>query len=450
MANNLSTPILQDGIRSSNFFNGRLLTAEDLSQEQLANREARNRLGETIGDGIVYGLEVTRSNAHSAGPPVLKVSAGLAVNRKGQTIKLPNTTDITLEYNEESPDVDPGVFSNCVTPKAGVYVAGEGVYLLLISPVSAKQGRAPASGLGNTVASCNAKNNVEGVQFRLIQVQVSAEDLEKLPQLRNRLAYKCFGVDDPAFKAFIANPFESLEKKYGLLDGISPSTFTECDVPLAIVYWTAAGIQFIDHWSVRRRLAVFKSDAPWSRLSGTRRGREAEAIFLQFQEQVEQMRVEVDHPESLRATDCFRYLPPIGLLPLRRAGVSPRLGFPRVVPLGGVPALNLLDVWRGFSLEKFFEGLACRKPLFIEGAALEPLIRTAMMYLPVDLGSREMLWLFDVRENHNSGRKVTAPYVVFMRGIVPFQATTRFDVSHYDYSNYNPVSALTGLFGQGG
>ena len=46
----LQNPILDGGIRSVNFFNGRLLTARDLSREQDANREATNRLGQALGD----------------------------------------------------------------------------------------------------------------------------------------------------------------------------------------------------------------------------------------------------------------------------------------------------------------------------------------------------------------------------------------------------------------
>ena len=39
MPNNLLTPIVNDRTRSVNFFNGRLLTGEDLTAEQQANRD---------------------------------------------------------------------------------------------------------------------------------------------------------------------------------------------------------------------------------------------------------------------------------------------------------------------------------------------------------------------------------------------------------------------------
>src|SRR6185295_1576653 len=80
------TPLTDQGIRRINFFNGRLLTARDLSREQDARAEADARLGQAIGAGIVHGLEVERSG--DALQRRLSITAGLAVNRAGQTLCL--------------------------------------------------------------------------------------------------------------------------------------------------------------------------------------------------------------------------------------------------------------------------------------------------------------------------------------------------------------------------
>ena len=56
----LQQPLKDGGIRSVNFFNGRMLTGKDLSREQTARREADSRLGLAIGDGVAFGLEVAR------------------------------------------------------------------------------------------------------------------------------------------------------------------------------------------------------------------------------------------------------------------------------------------------------------------------------------------------------------------------------------------------------
>src|ERR1700759_3891854 len=61
MAVNLLTPILSTRTRSINFFNGRLLAAEDLTSEQQYYRATQTLLGNAIGDGVVTGLEVSIS-----------------------------------------------------------------------------------------------------------------------------------------------------------------------------------------------------------------------------------------------------------------------------------------------------------------------------------------------------------------------------------------------------
>lgn len=85
----LQQPLKEGAIRSVNFFNGRLLTSKDLTREQQARREADWRAGLASGDGVAFGLEVERDVAlDQPDSPVVRVKAGLAVNRKGQTLRL--------------------------------------------------------------------------------------------------------------------------------------------------------------------------------------------------------------------------------------------------------------------------------------------------------------------------------------------------------------------------
>jgi len=48
-------PVLDGGIENTNFFNGRLLTAEDLKAEQKAGRLHRRKLGCALGEGVAWG-----------------------------------------------------------------------------------------------------------------------------------------------------------------------------------------------------------------------------------------------------------------------------------------------------------------------------------------------------------------------------------------------------------
>src|SRR4051812_30026256 len=88
----LGTPIITDqSVRSVNFFNGRLLSAEDLNKEKSANREGHKQLGRALGHGVAYGLEVPDTKVTQ---PTLLIKSGLAVNRRGRTLLLDQ--DVTL------------------------------------------------------------------------------------------------------------------------------------------------------------------------------------------------------------------------------------------------------------------------------------------------------------------------------------------------------------------
>ena len=104
----LLEPFLEQGIRNTNFFNGRLLSAEDLRAEQEANRQQHQQLGQAIGEGIAYGLEVRQaidtSPPSGTAAPLVKVSAGLALNRRGQALFLPSEIELALVREKETLD----------------------------------------------------------------------------------------------------------------------------------------------------------------------------------------------------------------------------------------------------------------------------------------------------------------------------------------------------------
>src|SRR5690349_3177711 len=178
-----------------------------------------------------------------------------AINLRGQALSVSDAVDVSLVRPAGAGAVaGPGVFSDCQPPQPGVYVADAGVYLLVMCPASATDGRAPANGLGTCTVSCNARYSREGVQFRLVQLPTAA-DLTKPALLRNSVAYECFGTFIDTV-AMLGDPFNALWDRTALLDRMRRNNIgiSDCDVPLAVIYWTLDGIQFIDMWSVRRRL----------------------------------------------------------------------------------------------------------------------------------------------------------------------------------------------------
>ena len=411
----LQQAILDGGIRSINFFNGRLLSARDLTREQSANREAERRLGRAVGEGIVYGLEVTKSLASTQEAPVVTVDAGLAINRIGQTLMLSAKTEVTLVRRATQGSSNAAPFGECAPLQSGTYIAGAGIYLLTLAPAQGTEGRAVTHSLETSTSPCNTDTTVTAVQFRLIQLdqQISAAELLDQSRLQNLIAYKCFGVDTAG--KFATDPFNADLEQYGLLDSLRPTWLTECEVPLAILYWTLVdGVKFIDLWSVRRRLSRRSADKTWPFLTSERTAREGEAMYLQFQSQLSELIKSGVTLSQVKAKDSFRYLPSVGLL-----------------PIGGSA---------GFDYNTFFNQVTIRQPIFIEGAQLRPLFQEAFEYPPIDTSSGLVVWLYTVRENAQAALASAAPkqsYMVFASGHTPYRGEARYDVHHWNFGNFS-------------
>jgi hypothetical protein len=409
----LQQPVLDGGIRSINFFNGRLLSARDLTREQTAYREADRRLSQAVGDGIAYGLEVSKTPGASNASPAVSVAAGLAINRRGQTLMLAANTDVALV---RSPEGNGGAdsFSDCLPLQTGAYVAGAGAYLLTLAPAQSTEGRATTNGM-NPAGSCNTDTIVTAVQFRLIQIDPPITDAELQDQnhLRNLIAYKCFGWSET--NDFIKDPFGTEVNQWGLLDSLRPNQLTDCEVPLAVLYWTQNdGIKFVDMWSVRRRISVPGYSSSWSSLIQDRRLAEAEAMFLQFQAQLDTLRFTTNNPDQTRLVDQCRYVPAAGFVPLAQDNFT-----------------------EGFHPDLFFDTLTLHTDVYIEGARVEQLLRASFNYPPVDLQAPDgpvMLWIYKVRENRQADG--VQPYFIFSSGHMPYLADPHFDVNRWEYSNY--------------
>lgn len=412
----LLKPILEGGVRSTNFFNGRLLSSDDLIREQAANRAWLGRLGRLVGSGVAWGLNVAPSR--TPGKPAVLVNPGLAVNALGQTLQLAEPVEVSLLHPEDT--IEPEVvvrisdFADCAPSETGIYLTGRGVYLLTLAPAGAVEGRVPANGLGNTAASCASRSLVDAVKFRLLSLAEFFSSEEMLsPKLRNIIAARCFGIAGSS--TFVTDPFGPPEKASKLLEKLKK--LRDREVPLAVLHWKAAGgVEFIDHWCVRRRLAGPPDERVWSPAIGEGALADGEAMLLQFQEQVAALAA-TNAPESAVVTEIFDYLPPVGVLPLAR---SPR--------------------FRGFAVDRFFKGIKARDPIYIEGARVAPLLRRAAQFPPIDVASGEMLWVYHVRENAMkadglSGARVQ-PYALFVSGQVPFDGAATFDVGHWDYASF--------------
>jgi len=409
--------VASTALRSVNFFNGRLLTGDDLSREQATQEARRRRLGRAAGEGIAFGFEVEQQPALSTpSRPVVTVAAGVAMSRSGIALQLDTDIDVALyrDATAAPSGAEAGnLFADCQPGATGTYTAGAGVYLLTVGPDEEPEGRAPVNGLGNEDALCNVALEAEALSFRLIRLSIPLAQLAEKELLRNRVAYACFGTD--ALAGVVADPFGTAVTGHGLLDTLRTQTLTDDEVPLAVIGWSIDdGIQFVDLWSVRRRLTRPAASGDWASLVSDRRRAEGEAMFLQFQAQLEDL-VAGPSPQSAVVADDFERLPPVGVLPIA-GGSRPGLDAPT-----------------------FFAGSTTRGPAFVEGARLDALVRGALSFAPITLADGELIWLYEVHENRDPRAwtaSVGGPYIVFASGYVPYAADAQFDLAHWDYANF--------------
>jgi len=460
---NLRTPILAEQLRSVNFFNGRLVSGEDMTDEQNAHRAVHELLGEAIGDGIVHGLEVRQQVGGTAAAPILNVNGGLALNRAGEVLMLPRNTNVRLvRPPAETTPVDPNeVFHTCTPPQDSSPLVDAAVYLLTICSSRRGEGSTPFSGMDGIQTRCGMRWIVDSVEFRLLNLNVSA-DLQNLPdRLRNRVAYACFGSD--VRNEFAKNPFGAPRTPATLLDALRGTALTDCDVPLAILRWKTTGIVYIDLWSVRRQCESGTMTPGFIAFSD-RAAAQSDAIHRQFSTHIEELG-RSPNVASIEGRRYFRYLPPAGFLPVSSGAVV------------------------RFDYTRFFTGKTFSPPRYIEGADVEAILRESVHYPPIDLDDRELVRLYFVRENRevaqpffqtfDFGDLTTAAsataftiadlarfdsggtdfslrrafddpfvlrprvfdvgvphYVLFVNANLPFFADAQFDRSHFDYANF--------------
>jgi hypothetical protein len=411
-------PITGGGIRSVNFFNGRLLTGEDMTREQQANRLGRMRLGKAVGSGVASGLEVSASLSASDPRPVLRVEAGIAVNRLGQVLELPGGTDVALTQERLDGSGADVVFTDCTPPQPGTYTAGAGVYLFSIAPAETGEGRAKVSGLGNEDATCNIAFSIEGVQFHLLRLALPSALLAKPDLLRNSVAHLMFGTDDERRTSFGSDPLGMPVGSYGLLDDLRETgCLGDAHVPLAVLSWTPAkGIRFVDLWSVRRRIVAPPGDRRMPLLVGDRRQAEAEATFLQFQAQIAELVTAGGGLTTLTAADRFEFLPPVGIVPI--TGGSSLVGFAPDSFLGGQGSTELATT---------------------DAALVRVLVAESLAHAPIAVG-KERVQRYVIWENEHAveGGHVGRRALVFAKRTLPYRGIARFGRARFGRSRFAP------------
>ncbi|HEX8556837.1 MAG TPA: hypothetical protein VF668_01980 [Pyrinomonadaceae bacterium] len=393
---NLSEPITDGGIQNVNFFNGRLLTADDLSAVLDAGRRHDRQLAEGLGEGVVHGLEVELSKSSTAARPVVRVTGGLAFNRAGAPVALAApTVDVALARAQAVFAPEAGLFAECAGPGEPDNLGKLGVYVFVASPASTYEGSAPRrhSVTDDRFDGCGKRYAVEGVKFRLERIDfaslpgvgdqtrallgslTNASDAASVSKLRNVVAHLCFDSEEKTGQR--RDPFkrpagDARFVNYGALHELRlRKQLTDCDVPLAVVYWTPQGVRFVDNWAARRlaRRPLDLDAQSLLRSHGYER-------FLQFQRHVHELFDALGALTAVRLQDYFAFVPPVGYFPVTGAK-SPR----------------------GFHPANFFKQFTTGSPSDVAADGFGSVLRDSFACPDVALSSKPVFTVVRLREN---------------------------------------------------
>jgi hypothetical protein len=302
----LNQPVAAGGTPRTYFFNGRLLSAEDLKREQTLRETGQSQLARLIGCGIAAGLDVSGG----AGSSALSIAAGLGVTPSGQVIDI-DTLDLDLAGAASSRR--PGGFGTCAAAMANLEAPAAGIYLLVLSTDWIGSGRA-ATLLGE-VGACNRAVEQPAVRARLLKVTAPVEATTETA--RNLIASTLLTPDDPTTVISHATPVDTPAGALRLI-GWWPTrivpTLSAADLPVALLRIDSdAKLIWLDGAAARRRVAPppgLAGDTFWRESHAL----EMEAFGQQFVAQALDEAARRAKDESAPGAAAFVTLPPVAVI----------------------------------------------------------------------------------------------------------------------------------------
>lgn len=288
----LNDLIAAQGAPRTAFFNGRLLSAEDLQREQALRAQGDARLARALGCGVVKGLQVSLAT----GSARLHVSAGMGITPSGEVIEVGNL-EVTLTAAGSS--TQGGGFALCEGALTDLRAPGEGLHLLVLTPAWRPSGR--ASTLLGEVGACNRNVELPSVRMRLVALKRLDVDPKDILKLRNIAAHALVAGGSDRIGWLPAQRFTG---------GLGAD-----DLPLALVgLGPAARIDFVDGPAAQRPLAPppgGAGDLPWPHSAAV----EMQAFGRQFAAQlVELCRAGAAATDWAGLAKHFAFLPPAAVL----------------------------------------------------------------------------------------------------------------------------------------
>ena len=343
----------RNNLRRTNWFNGRYLTAEALSRQDVYFDHRARLNAQALMPGIAWGLGIEgaglnrlsgreRRGGLPAGAP-LTLRRGLAFDGVGRPILVSQDFSFTLAdligVSLKTPRRVVGgqrEFMPCVClapdpggPSSGSAALPSGPYLLVIEAGEVPEGKARVTGDvcgGRRSATCEADLWQGSFGLSLVRFPVDAPLLNDIPDvwaLRGTLSAYYFDVfEHPLWKRW--DPAFPIDGSFGR--GSGPGRHEGMAIPLALVHLGEDGSAlYLDSWIPRRVIAATPGE-DWHR---TRFGAPPRAAVWarihQFQTMLQESLAQIQgdpavfwqriRPANLHRRG-FRHIPPIGFLPV--------------------------------------------------------------------------------------------------------------------------------------
>lgn len=336
----------RNNLRRTNWFNGRYLTAEALSRQDVYF-DHRSRLNaHALMPGIAWGLGVDGKE----GLDEFTLRRGLAFDGVGRPILVSQDFSFTLAeligVSLKTPRRVVGggrEFTPCVClapdpggPSGGSAALPSGPYLLVIEAGELPEGKAKVTGDvcgGRRSGPCEADVWQGSFGLSLVRFPVDAPLLNDIPDvwaLRGTLSAYYFDVfEHPLWRRW--DPDFPVDGSFSRDSG--PGRHEGMAIPLALVHLDGKGAAlYLDSW-IPRRLITATPGEDWHRIRfGAPPRAAAWARIHQFQTMLEESLMQASTsrpapgqgalpPESLYQRG-FRHIPPIGFLPIRPAALA--------------------------------------------------------------------------------------------------------------------------------
>ena len=279
--------LILDGMRKRpRYFDGKFLTAADLTRDQDYIRQRQNDLAAAVGTGVVAGLQV--SSTGTTGADSVRIAAGHGVTPSGAIVMISEERVIPLADIAESRRIDAalGLGSHPAIPLA----SRTGLFIVALRPIEFS---------ANPIASYPTEINgtrtlqdgdiIEATAITLIAWQ-GANDAPDLDRARSVAARTIFGGN--------------------------PAPLPHDALPIAMVALDRGTVRWLDTTLVRRETGA---DSPLEVSLGGRPRSMAEAFLLQYQAHLADVlaqRRSRGMSGEFAAAEHFAMLPPAGPMPM--------------------------------------------------------------------------------------------------------------------------------------